>query len=83
LLGNVPSGEIFGTYLTRHVRDFLDCIESRGAPAANEGGARNGHIACHTAAIPGAVFEQFAGMISRIEQRFRNSAIAPDCDAEA
>ena len=51
LLVGMPTGEISGTDPTRHVRDFLDCVKSRGAPAANEVVTRNGHIACHAAAI--------------------------------
>ncbi len=51
LLEGVPAKEISGTNPIKHVRDFLDCIKSRGAPAANEVVTRNGHIACHAAAI--------------------------------
>ena len=51
LLVGMPTGEISGTNPIKHVRDFLDCVKSRGAPAANEVVTRNGHIACHAAAI--------------------------------
>jgi hypothetical protein len=51
LLAGMPTGEISGTNPIHHVRDFLDCVKSRGAPAANEVVTRNGHIACHAAAI--------------------------------
>ena len=51
LLVGMPIGEISGTNPIKHVRDFLDCVKSRGAPAANEVVTRNGHIACHAAAI--------------------------------
>jgi hypothetical protein len=51
LLAGMPTGDISGTALTQYVRDFLDCVKSRGAPAGNEGVTRNGHIACHAAAI--------------------------------
>ncbi len=52
LLAGMPAGEISGTNPIKHVRDFLDfldCVKSRGAPAANEVVTRNGHIACHIA----------------------------------
>jgi predicted dehydrogenase len=51
LLADMPTGEISGTDPAKHVREFLDCVKSRGAPAANETVTRNGHIACHAAAI--------------------------------
>ena len=51
LLVGMPTGEISGTNPIKHVRDFLDSVKSRGAPAANEVVTRNGHIACHAAAI--------------------------------
>ncbi len=34
-----------------HVRDFLDCVKSRGRPRANAAAARQAHIACHAANI--------------------------------
>jgi hypothetical protein len=34
-----------------HVRDFLDCVKSRGQPRANAGVACQSHIACHAANI--------------------------------
>ena len=36
---------------TRHVRDFLDCVKSRGEPRANALAACQTHIACHAAYI--------------------------------
>lgn len=51
LLVGMPAQEMSGTNPIKHVRDFLDCVKSRGAPAANEVVTRNGHIACHAAAI--------------------------------
>jgi predicted dehydrogenase len=50
LEGATPAG-ITGTNPIKHVRDFLDCVKSRKKPAANEVVTRNGHIACHAAAI--------------------------------
>lgn len=51
LLEGIPATEMSGTDPGKHVRDFLDCIKSRGTPAANETVTRHGHIACHAAAI--------------------------------
>ena len=36
---------------TFHVRDFLDCVRSRGLPKGNADAACNAHIACHAANI--------------------------------
>ena len=51
LLKGDPGRVIFGTDPSKHVRDFLDCVKSRGKPAANADVTRNGHIACHAAGI--------------------------------
>jgi predicted dehydrogenase len=51
LLADMPTGEMSGTDPAKHVREFLDCVKSRGVTAANETVTRNGHIACHAAAI--------------------------------
>lgn len=32
-----------------HVRDFFNCVKTRGAPAANADIARKSHVACHAA----------------------------------
>ena len=40
-----------GTDPARHTREFLDCVKSRGRPAANGSVMRHSHIACHAAAI--------------------------------
>ena len=34
-----------------HIRDFLDCVRSRGQPRANADAACHAHIACHAANI--------------------------------
>jgi hypothetical protein len=39
--------EISGYPATFHVRDFLNCVKSRGQPAANARVACQSHIACH------------------------------------
>jgi predicted dehydrogenase len=40
-----------GTDPARHTREFLDCVKSRGLPAANRDVMRHSHIACHAAAV--------------------------------
>jgi predicted dehydrogenase len=40
-----------GTDPAKHTREFLDCVKSRGRPAAHGGVMRHSHIACHAAAI--------------------------------
>ncbi|MBI5692053.1 MAG: Gfo/Idh/MocA family oxidoreductase [Verrucomicrobia bacterium] len=40
-----------GTDPAKHTREFLDCVKSRGRPAANGNVMRHSHIACHAAAI--------------------------------
>jgi predicted dehydrogenase len=51
LLEGMPEKSLSGTDPIRHVREFLDCVKSRGAPASNAEITRRGHIACHAAAI--------------------------------
>lgn len=51
LLEGKPTTEIAGTDPIKHVREFLDCVKSRGSTASNANITRNGHIACHAAAI--------------------------------
>jgi hypothetical protein len=34
-----------------HVRDFFNCVKSRGLPAANAEVMAHSHIACHAAAL--------------------------------
>ena len=40
-----------GLDVKAHSRDFLNCIKSRGYPAANAEVMRHSHIACHAAAL--------------------------------
>ncbi len=40
-----------GTVPTNHVRNFLDCVKSRGIPRASADCAGQSHIACHAAYI--------------------------------
>ena len=51
LLAGARIPDMAGTDPTGHVRDFLDCVKSRGQPACNSAVMRRGHIACHAAAI--------------------------------
>jgi predicted dehydrogenase len=48
--GGAPA-TMAGTDPSKHVRDFLDCIRTRGQPAANADVTRRGHIVSHVAAI--------------------------------
>lgn len=44
--------EEIGDYpATFHVRDFLDCVKTRGKPKGNAQAACNAHVACHAANI--------------------------------
>jgi predicted dehydrogenase len=43
--------EIGGYPATFHVRDFLDCVKTRGKPKGNADAACNAHIACHAANV--------------------------------
>ena len=51
LLAGRKVAEIGGYPATFHVRDFLDCVKSRGQPRANADVACQSHIACHAANI--------------------------------
>jgi hypothetical protein len=43
--------EIGGYPATFHVRDFLDCVKTRGLPKGNADAAARAHIVCHAANI--------------------------------
>ena len=51
LLAGRTVAEIGGYPATFHVRDFLDCVKTRGKPKGNEEAACNAHIACHAANV--------------------------------
>lgn len=51
LLAGRTVDEIGGYPATFHVRDFLDCVKSRGQTKGNADAACNAHIACHAANI--------------------------------
>ena len=47
LLAGRAVEEIGGYPATFHVRDFLDCVKTRGKPKGNAEAACNAHLACH------------------------------------
>jgi predicted dehydrogenase len=51
LLAGRKVAEIGGYPATFHVRDFLDCVKSRGKPLGNADVACNSHITCHAANV--------------------------------
>ena len=51
LLAGRKVAEIGGYPATYHIRDFLNCVKSRGKPLANAEVACHSHIACHAANI--------------------------------
>jgi len=46
-----PPPEEAGTVPTNHLRDFFNCVKSRGPTACNVDVVRKSHVACHAAAI--------------------------------
>lgn len=51
LLAGRKVEEIGGYPATFHVRDFLDCVKTRGTPKGNADAACNAHIVCHAANV--------------------------------
>ena len=51
LLAGAKLDGMAGTDPVAHVRDFLDCVKSRGTTASNSAATRSSHLACHAAAI--------------------------------
>ncbi|MBS0265748.1 MAG: Gfo/Idh/MocA family oxidoreductase [Planctomycetes bacterium] len=51
LLSGRTVAEIGGYPATFHVRDFIDCVKTRGLTKGNADAAANAHIACHAANI--------------------------------
>jgi predicted dehydrogenase len=53
LAAELPTDQerVRGIDVSAHSRNFLDCIRSRSAPAANADVMRRSHVACHAAAI--------------------------------
>jgi predicted dehydrogenase len=51
LRAELPAPTIVGTAPDTHVRDFFNCVKTRGMPTANADVMRKSHIACHAAAL--------------------------------
>lgn len=51
LRSELPPPADAGTIPWKHVRDFFDCVKTRGKTLANADVMRSSHIACHAAAI--------------------------------
>ncbi len=51
LRAELPNPTITGTSTQTHVRNFFNCVKSRGKTAANADVMRKSHVACHAAAI--------------------------------
>jgi predicted dehydrogenase len=51
LLAGREVAEIGGYPATFHVRDFLDCVKTRGKPKGNAEAAARAHMACHAANV--------------------------------
>ena len=51
LLAGRKVAEIGGYPATYHIRDFLNCVKSRGKPLCNADVACSSHIACHACNI--------------------------------
>ena len=51
LLADYRADGMAGTDPTAHVRNFLDCVKSRGTTASNSVATRSSHVACHAAAL--------------------------------
>lgn len=51
LLENSGTPEAPGTDPDHHVREFLDCVKTRGTTSCNASNMRSTHVACHAAAI--------------------------------
>jgi predicted dehydrogenase len=60
LLAGRTVAEIDGYPATFHVRDFLDCVKTRGKPKANAEAACYSHITCHAANIALALGRKLA-----------------------
>lgn len=51
LRADLPAPTLQGESTDTHVRDFFNCVKTRGRTAANADVMRKSHIACHAAAI--------------------------------
>ena len=81
LLAGRSVEEIGGYPATFHVRDFLDCVKTRGKPKGNADAACNAHIACHAANI--ALFLNRTVRYDNQKQEFVNDTEANRLRSEA
>ncbi len=73
--------EIGGYPATFHVRDFLDCVKTRGKPKGNADAACNAHIACHAANV--ALFLNRQVKFDPVKNEFIDDAEASRLMSEA
>ena len=81
LLAGRDVAEIGGYPATFHVRDFLDCVKTRGLTKGNAVAACNAHIACHAANIALALKRQVK--YDHVKQEFLNDEQANRMRSEA
>jgi len=81
LLAGRTVAEIGGYPATFHVRDFLDCVKTRGLPKGNADAACNAHIACHAANI--ALFLDRQVKYDNVKHEFINDEQANRMRSEA
>jgi hypothetical protein len=81
LLAGRKVAEIGGYPATFHVRDFLNCVKSRGLPKVNAEVACQSHIACHAANI--AIFLGRALKYDPQQNEFRGDEQANRLRSEA
>lgn len=81
LLAGRKVEEIGGYPATFHVRDFLDCVKTRGLPKGNAHTACNAHIACHAANI--ALFLDRQVKFDPVKHEFINDEQANRLRSEA
>jgi len=81
LLAGRTVAEIGGYPATFHVRDFLDCVKTRGKPKGNADAACNAHIACHAANV--ALFLNRQVKFDPVKNEFIDDAEASRLMSEA
>jgi hypothetical protein len=81
LIAGRDVAEIGGYPATFHVRDFLDCVKTRGKPKGNADAACYAHIACHASNIALALNRKVTYDLAKHE--FVNDAEANRLKSEA
>jgi hypothetical protein len=81
LLAGRKVEEIDGYPATFHVRDFLDCVKTRGRPKGNVDAACQAHIACNAANV--AIFLDRKVTYDHAKNEFVNDAEANRLRSEA